>query len=107
MKHLAVSRARAELPTLIESLERTVITKNGEPAAVLLHIDDYRAMRAMQVLSRHPEELTRILAAHEKVQRGELEDFPELDLTQLRQEQREQRQRERDAVKAKAEAEVG
>lgn len=87
MKHLAVSRARAELPTLVDSLERTVITKNGEPAAVLLHIDDYRSMRAMQVVSRHPDELARIFAAHEKVQRGDLEDFVELDLDQLLEEE--------------------
>jgi prevent-host-death family protein len=86
MKHLAVSRARAELPTLIDSLERTLITRNGEPAAVLMNIDDYRAMQAINRLARDPERLRRILDDHAKVQRGELEEFPELDLDRLRRE---------------------
>jgi len=78
MRYLAVSKARAKLPDLIDSIERTVITRNGEPAAVLLALDDYRAMHAMQVFSRHPEDLVRIREGHEKVQRGELGDFVEL-----------------------------
>lgn len=86
MKHLAVSRARAELPALLDSLERTVITRNGEPAAVLMNIDDYRAMQAINRLSRDPERLRRILDDHAKVQRGELDEFPELDLDRLRRE---------------------
>lgn len=86
MRYLAVSNARSRLAELVDSAERTIITRNGEPAAILMTIDDYRAMQAMNRLTRDPERLRRILDDHEKVQRGELESFPELDLDRLRSE---------------------
>jgi len=78
MRFLAISKARSDLPALVDSVERVVLTKNGEPVAVLLHLDDYRALRAMQRLAGQPDRLATALAAHERVQRGDLAGFPEL-----------------------------
>jgi prevent-host-death family protein len=78
MRFLAVSKARSDLPTLVDSVERVVLTKNGDPVAVLLHLDDYRAMRAMQRLAQHPDRLASTFAAHERVQLGDLDGFVEL-----------------------------
>jgi prevent-host-death family protein len=78
MRFVTVSKARGELPLLVESIDRVVLTKNGEPMAVLLHLDDYRAMRAMQRLATQPDRLAAALSAHERVQRGDLDGLPEL-----------------------------
>ena len=80
MRYLGVTKARRELPDLITSIERTVITRYGQPAAILLHIDDYRAMRAMQVLISDPQRLRQVLEDHDKVQRGELDEFVEFPI---------------------------
>lgn len=49
MTVLPVAEARAQLSQVIESAvathERTTITRNGVPAAVLLSVDDYESMQ--------------------------------------------------------------
>jgi|CZLB01.1.fsa_nt_gi antitoxin YefM len=49
MTVLPVAEARARLSKLVESAvtthERTTITRNGTPAAVLLSVDDYESMQ--------------------------------------------------------------
>jgi PHD/YefM family antitoxin component YafN of YafNO toxin-antitoxin module len=77
MKYMTVSGARKNIAQLAESPEGTVITRSGQPAAVVLPIREYLAMRAMLKLSARPELLERVVTAHERVQRGELEDFVE------------------------------
>lgn len=48
MKFFSMAEARAKLAKIIDSAEhdheRVVITRNGEPAAILLGIDDYEFM---------------------------------------------------------------
>jgi prevent-host-death family protein len=80
MRHINVSKARAELPNLVDSSERTVITRNGRPVAVLLSVADFRALRAAADLAREPERAAEILRLHRQVQRGDFSDFRRLDL---------------------------
>lgn len=80
MRHINVSKARAELPNLVDSSERTVITRNGRPVAVLLSVADFRALRAAADLAREPERAAEILRLHQQVQRGDFSDFRKLDL---------------------------
>ena len=76
MRHVSITEARTQLPTLIESTERIVITRNGQPTAVVLGIDDFRALQAVQALARNPGALQDVLTAHARVQeRGDLEGF--------------------------------
>lgn len=79
MRYLNVSKARRGLAELIDLTERTVITKNGEPAAVLMSVEEYRSLVAARMLARRPEELSRILAAHRQVQTGDLSETRSLD----------------------------
>jgi len=48
MKYFSVAEARAKLAAILDSAtksnERTVITRNGEPAAVIMSLDDYESM---------------------------------------------------------------
>ena len=64
MKFFSVAEARANLAKLIsgasETSERAVITRNGEPAAVLLSIDDYESMNETLEILADPE-LTKYL----------------------------------------------
>lgn len=55
MAQLSVSEARANLPGLLDRVERgeeITITRHGRPAAVLLRPDAVRARRAEQVIGR-------------------------------------------------------
>jgi prevent-host-death family protein len=79
MRFVTVSDARADMPNLTEGPQGTVLTKSGQPVAVLLPIREYRAMRAMLRLAAQPEIAAGVLAAHERVQAGKLDEFVELD----------------------------
>lgn len=54
-----MAEARANLAKLIDSAEQThervVITRNGEPAAVILGIDDYEGMNDLIEIYSNPE----------------------------------------------------
>jgi prevent-host-death family protein len=79
MRYMPVSRARAQLADLVESIDRTVITKNGEPVAVLMHVDDYRAHEATRRLAAQPEALSRLQEAHEAVLKGDWDRFVDVE----------------------------
>jgi prevent-host-death family protein len=92
MKYVSVTEARAQLPSLVDAPEDVVLTRQGQPVAVLMNIEEYRATQAMLSLARQPERLTEILDAHRRVQRGALEGFvgfdeldTETDVAPLRQ----------------------
>ena len=59
MKFFSMAEARANLAKLISGAtktgERSVITRNGEPAAVLLSIDDYESMNETLEILADPE----------------------------------------------------
>jgi prevent-host-death family protein len=78
VKFISLSDARTNLAGLVQSTERVVITKNGQPAAVLLDIDDFRALRAMRTLLQHPPLAAEMLQTHARVIRGDLEGLEEV-----------------------------
>jgi prevent-host-death family protein len=78
MKFVSVSRARSNLAALIDDPERAVITKNGEPAAVLIDFEEYRAMRADLLLLRDPEQLRAVIETLDAVKKGDFSDFHDL-----------------------------
>ena len=76
MKFITLSEVRKRLKEVVTSLSGgLVITRKGQPAAVLLSIDDYRSMKAMIELAREPEVLAAVQRDHERVQRGDLEGY--------------------------------
>ncbi|NJN46112.1 MAG: type II toxin-antitoxin system Phd/YefM family antitoxin [Candidatus Competibacteraceae bacterium] len=79
MKYVSVTEARTQLPSLVDTPEEVVLTKQGQPVAVLLSIEEYRSTQALLNLAQQPERWTEILAAHSRVQSGALDEFVEFD----------------------------
>lgn len=77
MKYLNLSAARSSLPSLVDDAERVVIMRGSQPVAVLVNIDDYRAMQIMQTLAAEPSTLQKIMHTHERVRSGDLEGLEE------------------------------
>jgi prevent-host-death family protein len=80
MRYKTISEARAEIPALADAAQGTVLTRNGQPVAVLMPIREYRAMRAMMRLAAYPDVAAQVRAAHQRVQAGNLDEFVEADL---------------------------
>lgn len=59
MKYFSMAEARANFAKLIDSAEQThervVITRNGEPAAIILGIYDYEGMEDLIEIYSNPE----------------------------------------------------
>ncbi len=78
MKYINATTARTTFLNLVENLdERIAITKNGQPVAVLLDYDDFRALRASQALARDSEKLAHVKATAERVEQGDVDGFQE------------------------------
>ena len=64
MKAISMAEARANLAKLIDSvefeMERVVINRNGEPAALLLGIEDYEDLMDELEILRDPELVKRL-----------------------------------------------
>ena len=76
---LPVTEARARLPQLVkaadERFERTVITSNGKPAAVIMSYEEYEAWEeTLEVLS-DPEAMRVIREADEELAAGRTASF--------------------------------
>jgi prevent-host-death family protein len=74
---VTVSKARQSLSDIIDSLaeRRTVITRNGLPAAVLMSFQEYRALKAVQALASDPERLQRVLRESAAGERRPIEEL--------------------------------
>ncbi|MES1254795.1 MAG: type II toxin-antitoxin system Phd/YefM family antitoxin [Acidobacteriota bacterium] len=79
MKFLNITTARNELLKLVDAGlgERITVTKGGQPKAVLMSIDDYRALRATEALAADPAQLAELRAMVKRVRAGGMKDFPE------------------------------
>lgn len=55
------------LTQVVERNERVILTRDGDPVAVVLSIDDYRSLEATVALIQDPENLRRALAAEERL----------------------------------------
>ena len=69
MKYFSMAEARAKLAAILDSAqksnERTVITRNGEPAAVILSLNDYESMNETLEILADPE-LTKYLLDYQE-----------------------------------------
>jgi prevent-host-death family protein len=65
MKYFSIAEFRANISKIIdsstESHERVVITRNGEPAAIMLSIDDYESMTETMEILQDPKLSAEIL----------------------------------------------
>jgi antitoxin YefM len=78
MTVIPVADARAKLSRLVESAvnthERTTITRNGVPAAVLLSVDDYESMQETIEVLADPELMAAIKEGIDDLAAGRVHD---------------------------------
>ena len=74
MHAISYSAARAQLAgtmnRVCEDHEPVVITRRGEPAVVMLSLEDYKAMEETTYLLRSPVNAQRLLRAIDSLNRG-------------------------------------
>ena len=71
--HLSAIVASAEL-----THERTIITKNGRPAAIIIGIDDFEGMEMTMEILRDPLAMAEIREGEAAVARGEFATLDEI-----------------------------
>jgi len=75
VKTESLTAARAQLPTLLDTVERThervAITRQGRVAAVLINPDDLEALEDTLELLSDPIAMAEIAQAREQLRRGE------------------------------------
>jgi len=83
-KSLAEVKARlsAYVASVHDTHERVVITRNGEPAAVLISPDDLESLEETLAILSDPEAMAEIAEAEAAIARGDV--FP-LDQVRLRE----------------------
>jgi PHD/YefM family antitoxin component YafN of YafNO toxin-antitoxin module len=97
MKTMKLSKAREQMTALADPIEKTILTKNGEPVSVVMGIQAYRAMDAMLKLATNdPLRFAQTLRAHKQVQAGDLSHTRSLD--ELEAELKELENSEKDFV---------
>jgi prevent-host-death family protein len=78
MTVLPIADVRAGLSRLVESAvtthERTTITRNGVPAAVLLSVDDYESMQETIDILADPELMAAIREGLDDITAGRVHD---------------------------------
>jgi prevent-host-death family protein len=76
--HVPIAQARPRLTEILEAIQRepVTITKDGRPAAVVLHPDDYESMVATLEVMRNPELQMQIAAYEMAKARGTLDLIP-------------------------------
>lgn len=80
MKTMKLSKAREQMTALADPIEKTILTKNGEPVSVVVGIQAYRAMDAMLNLATNdPLRFAQTLRAHSQIQAGNLSQTRSLD----------------------------
>jgi len=79
MKTLSLSKAREHMSLLADPIEKTILTQKGKPVAVVLGIDAYKSQQAILELANDPVRYSKTLAAHIRVQAGELNNTKDLE----------------------------
>lgn len=82
IKTVPISKARAELPSLVDSAKRKmdeyVITVNGVPEAVLMSHDEYESLKETLDILSDPQAMKDLREAEEDVKAGRLYDWDEV-----------------------------
>ena len=82
IKTLPITKARNELPNLVERadkrLDEYVITVNGVPKAVLMSADQYESWKETDEILSDPEMMKGIREGEEDVKKGRVYDWEEV-----------------------------
>ena len=81
-KTIPITEARAKLPKIIkdadERLDRTVITSNGRPAAVIMSYDEYESWEETLEILSDPETVQVLRKADEELAHGKTFSFEQV-----------------------------
>lgn len=81
-KILPVTEARAKLPQLVkaadERLDRTIITSNGKPTAVIMSYEEYEAWEETLEILSDPDAMRAIRTADEGLASGKVFSFEQV-----------------------------
>ena len=81
-KTLPITEARAKLPQLVkaadERLDRTIITSNGKPSAVIMSYEEYEAWEETLEILSDPDARKAIHAADEELASGQVFSFEQV-----------------------------
>jgi antitoxin YefM len=84
MKTTSLAQVKAQLSAFIDSVhgthERVVVTRNGEPVAVLIAPDDLESLEETIAVLSDPEAMAEITEAEEAIARGDVVDLEDLTL---------------------------
>lgn len=79
---LPITEARAKLPQLVkaadERLDRTIITSNGKPSAVIMSYEEYEAWEETLEILSDPDAMQAIRAADEGLAGGQVFSFEQV-----------------------------
>jgi prevent-host-death family protein len=82
MTTTSLATVKAQLSAFVESVhgthERVVITRNGEPAAVLISPDDLESLEETIAILSDPEAMTEIGEARKAIAAGDLVDISKI-----------------------------
>jgi len=82
MTTTSLATVKAQLSAFVESVhgthERVVITRNGEPAAVLISPDDLESLEETITLLSDPEAMAEINEARKAIAQGDLVDMSKI-----------------------------
>lgn len=81
-EEMPLARVKARLSEIVDRVfreqERVVITRNGEPAAVLVHPDDLESLEETLAVMSDPELMDQIRESELAIERGDVITFEEL-----------------------------
>lgn len=84
MTTTSLATVKAHLSAYVDSVwtthERVVITRNGEPAAVLISPDDLASLEETIAVLSDPEAMREINAGRSDIERGDVVDAAEIRL---------------------------
>jgi antitoxin YefM len=82
MKTLSITKAREELPTLVDRakrhLDEYIITVNGEPIAVLLSFDEYESWKETNEIMSDPKLMEAIHQGEADIDSGNVYDWEDV-----------------------------
>jgi antitoxin YefM len=81
-KTVPITEARANLPKIVkdadERLDRTVITSNGRPAAVIMSYDEYESWEETLEILSDPETVQALRQADKELANGKIFSFEDV-----------------------------
>ena len=82
LKTIPITEARSNLPQIVKAagdrFERTIITTNGKPSAVIMSYDEYESWEETLEILSNPQAMADLREAAESISKGKTFSFEEV-----------------------------